>query len=201
MQPGPSALDPILRDLPLAIETPRLLLRPPRTGDGAVLFEALVESLPDLRRFLASLPWVAAEQTLASAETFCRNAEANFLSRKDLPFLVFDKGSGHLLASVGLHRTVWQTPKTEIGYWCRSSACGQGFVTEAVAALVDYAFCHLQAVRIEIVTDEENTASRRVAERAGFTLEAVLRHERRAPDGSLRNTCLYARLPSARSVD
>jgi len=36
-----------------------------------------------------------------------------------------------------------------------------------------------------------------VAERCGFELEGVLRHERRAPDGSLRNTCIYARLAAA----
>ena len=82
-------LDPILLNLPSSIETPRLTLRPPRTGDGPALHQALSESLPELRRFLASLPWVAAEQTLESAEMFCRNGEANFVSRKDLPFLVF----------------------------------------------------------------------------------------------------------------
>lgn len=187
-------LEPVLLDLPSSIETSRLLLRTPRSGDGPLLHEALVESLSELRRFLASLPWVAAEQTLESAETFCRNGEANFIARRDLPFLVFAKDSGTLVASAGLHRTVWQTPKTEVGYWCRTSASGNGYVTEAVQALAAYAFQHLDAVRVELVTDEENTASRRVAERAGFTLEGVLRNERRAPNGSLRNTCLYARL-------
>jgi len=190
-------LDPILLDLPASIETPRLVLRPPRRGDGPVLFEALVESLPKLREFLASLPWVAAEQTLDSAETFCRTAESNFLSRKDLPFLAFEKTTGGLVAQTGLHRTVWQTPKTEVGYWCRTKASGNGFVTEAVSALTDYAFRHVKAVRVELITDEENAASRRVAERAGFVLEGVLRCERRAPDSSLRNTCVYARIPNA----
>lgn len=99
-------LDPVLLDLPSLIETPRLMLRPPRSGDGPVLFEALAESLPELRRFLASLPWVASEQTIESSEVFCRNGEANFLTRKDLPFLAFEKSTGRLVASAGLHRTV-----------------------------------------------------------------------------------------------
>ena len=190
-------LDPILLNLPSCIETPRLTLRPPRTGDGPALHQALSESLPELRRFLASLPWVAAEQTLESAEMFCRNGEANFVSRKDLPFLVFEKRAGNLVASAGLHRTAWQTPKSEVGYWCRTSATGNGFVTEAVIALSEYAFQHIRAVRVELITDEENVASCRVAERAGFVLEGVLRNERRAPDASLRNTCVYARFPNA----
>ena len=190
-------LDPTLLNLPSSIGTPRLTLRPPRTGDGPALHQALSESLPELRRFLASLPWVAAEQTLESAEMFCRNGEANFVSRKDLPFLVFEKRAGNLVASAGLHRTAWQTPKSEVGYWCRTSATGNGFVTEAVIALSEYAFQHIRAVRVELITDEENVASCRVAERAGFVLEGVLRNERRAPDASLRNTCVYARFPNA----
>lgn len=190
-------LDPILLDLPSSIETSRLTLRPPRAGDGPVLHDALTESLAELRRFLASLPWVAAEQTLESAETFCRNGEANFIARRDLPFFVFEKRTGNFVASAGLHRTVWQTPRTEVGYWCRTKSSGQGFVTEAVRALTEYAFQHIKAVRVELITDEENAASRRVAERCGFVLEGILRNERRAPDATLRNTCVYARTPIA----
>jgi RimJ/RimL family protein N-acetyltransferase len=43
-------------------------------------------------------------------------------------------------------------------------------------------------------TDVANLASRRVAERCLFALVGILRQERRATDGSLRNTCVYARL-------
>jgi hypothetical protein len=154
--------DPVLIDLPTSIETERLLMRPPQAGDGAMLYAAITESLPELRRFLASLPWVAAEQSIESSEVYCRNAQANFLARKDLPFLM--------------------------------SRARNGFISEAVAALTTYAFANLRAVRVEIITDEENNASRRVAERCAFVLEGVLRNERRAPDGSLRNTCIYARL-------
>ena len=186
--------DPILIDLPTTIATERLLMRPPQAGDGEMLHAAIAESLPELRRFLASLPWVAGEQTVASAEAYCRSAQANFLARKDLPFLVLEKATGEIIGATGLHRTVWSTPKTEIGYWGRVSRARNGFIGEAVAALTDYAFASLRAVRVEIVTDEENDRSRRVAERCRFVLEGVLRNERRAPDGTLRNTCIYARV-------
>lgn len=186
--------NPILRDLPASIETARLLMRPPRSGDGAAVHEAIVESLPELRRFLASLPWVAEEQTRESAEVFCRNAESNFLARRDLPFLLLGRESGRLVGACGLHRTNWEVPKTEVGYWVRASESGKGYVTEAVNGLVAFALDAIGAERIEIITDAENLASRRVAERCGFTLEGILRRERRAPQGSLRDTCVYARL-------
>lgn len=186
--------EPVLIELPLPIETPRLVLRPPAAGDGSLLFEAITDSLPELRRFLGALPWLATEQSAQASEIYCRNAQANFIARRDLPFLMFDKASGQLVGACGLHRIEWSTPKAEVGYWVRSGCAGRGFIREAVQALTSYAFVHLQAVRVELVTDEHNLASRRVAERSGFTLEGTLRHGQRAPDGSLRNMCIYALL-------
>jgi RimJ/RimL family protein N-acetyltransferase len=152
------------------------------------------ESLPELRAFLASLPWVGGEQSVGNSESWCRDAAANFLLRKDLPFLVFDSATGEYVGSTGLHRMDWRVPRAEVGYWCRTSRHGQGIVTEAVGAICAYAFEHLKAQRLEIVTDEENAASRRVAERCGFELEGVMRHQRRDPRGDLRDMCIYARL-------
>jgi len=189
--------DPVLLELPSSVDTPRLLLRVPRAGDGARLHEAVRDSLPELRRFLASIPWVACEQTPEASETYCRNAAANFVARRDLPFLIFERTGGALVGATGLHRPDWNTPKIEIGYWVRTSHTGRGYIAEAVQALTRYAFEHLGAVRVELITDEANAASRRVAQRCGFTLEGVLHNERRAPDGSLRNTCIYARLDAA----
>ena len=197
MPDNASMIDPILIDLPASIHTERLLMRPPRAGDGPSLLPAVTESLPELRRFLASLPWVAAEQTVESSETYCRNAQANFVARKDLPFLLFEKSTGQLVGAAGLHRIVWSTPKAEVGYWGRTSRSRNGFISEAVSALTTYAFNYLRAVRVELITDEENTASRKLAERCQFKLEGILRNERRAPEGNLRNTCIYARLSPA----
>jgi len=117
------------------------------------------------------------------------SAEENAADQGDIA-----KATGKIVGATGLHRTVWTTPKTEIGYWARASSGRKGLITEAVMALTDYAVSHIGAVRVEIITDEENLPSRRVAERCQFTLEGILRNERRAPDGSLRNACIYARI-------
>lgn len=188
--------DPLLIDVPDRVETTRLILRRHRSMDGPVLHEALLESISELRKFLWFLPWVAEEQTPESAEIRCRKCEANFIARTDMPYLAFEKSAGRLVGSVGLHRPDWAVPKAEVGYWIRPSAAGNGYVTEGVQAIVDMAFNGLKARRVELVTDEQNAPSRRVAERCGFELEGVLRHVQLAPDGSLRNSCIYARLPA-----
>jgi hypothetical protein len=187
-------IDPLLLPLPNSVETERLLLRVPQVGDGPALHAAVCESLPELRQFLSALTWVANPSTPEAAEARCRSAAANFLLRTDLSFHLFEKATGEFVGGAGLLRTVWATPKTEVGYWLRSSCAGRGFAGEAVQALVDYAFTQMQAIRVELISDEANLASRRVAERCQFALEGVLRQERRATDGSLRNTCIYARL-------
>ena len=62
--------DPILVDLPSSVATNRLLLRPPQAGDGPLFFAAITESLPELRRFLASLPPAPVVNDLDAIERF-----------------------------------------------------------------------------------------------------------------------------------
>lgn len=83
----------------------------------------------------------------------------------------------------------------EIGYWCCLPHQGCGYVTEAVRALTRVGFEQMGANRIEIRCDPRNARSRHVAERAGYKLEAELRHEQVGPDGALRNTLIYALFP------
>jgi len=188
-------LDPLRFPVPESLETDRLLLRTFRTSDAPALHEALMESIEQLRQNLWFLNWVAEEQTLASAELRCRTAQANFLLRTDLPYLVFAKDSGRLVASAGLHRTDWKLPRTEVGYWVRSTEVGKGYASEAVMALTGWALDELGAKRVELVADETNLGSRAVAERCGFQLEGRLRNTLQSPDGRLRNSCVYARVP------
>lgn len=194
---APAVPDPLRFPVPEALETPRLLLRPFAVADAPQLHEALVESIAALREHLGHLPWVAEPPTLASAEARCRRALASFLLRTDLAYLAFDRRSGRLVASAGLHRTDWALPATEVGYWVRTSEVGQGYASEAVEALTRWALEGLGAVRVALVTDAGNAGSRAVAERCGFRLEGVLRHAARSPDGRLRDLCHYARFPEA----
>lgn len=183
--------------VPSQFETERLILRSFEVEDAVALHEALSESIDELRKHLWFLPWVSQQPTLASAEARCRTAKANFLIRADLPYLAFNKETGRLVGSVGLHRTNWTEPTTEVGYWLRSSEVGRGFASEGTRALVHWALEQLGAIRVELVTLEQNPGSRAVAERCGFTLEGVHRNVFRGPDGELRHRCVYAKLPTS----
>jgi RimJ/RimL family protein N-acetyltransferase len=195
-----AVLDPLLIDVPQRIETPRLILRCPRPGDGTALNEAECETLVDL---LPWMPWAQSARTPAESEIYCRRSSARFLLREDLPMLIFERVSGamgeegRLLGSTGLHRMDWQVRRFEVGYWRRAGAQGRGIVTEAVLALTQMAFDQLGAQRVEIRMDDANLASRRVAERCGFMFEGLLRRDSASPQGEVRDTRVYARLRAA----
>jgi RimJ/RimL family protein N-acetyltransferase len=87
-------------------------------------------------------------------------------------FAVTDAISGRVLGSIGL---TWQEPSvTEAGYWIRADARGLGLTTRALLLAARYAFAK-GAVRVQLRADPDNTASCRVAEKAGFTREGRLR--------------------------
>jgi RimJ/RimL family protein N-acetyltransferase len=176
--------------VPDQFETERLLIRMPQAGDGKVINDAIRESLDDLRPWM---PWARVVPSVAESETFAREAALRFRNREDLALHLFRKSDGLYLGGSGLHNIAWDVPRFEIGYWIRTSAVGQGYVTEAVNGIADMAFSKLDAVRLEIRCDARNQRSAAVALRAGFELEARLNNESRAPDGALRDTLIFAR--------
>ena len=187
--------DPLLIHVPERIVTARLIVRCPQPGDGAVLNTAVCDSLDALRPYV---PWAGTVPTLAESEAVCRKAQARFRLREDLMMLIFERvgtdAEGELLGSTGLHRMDWKARRFEIGYWRRTGREGRGIATEAVHTMARLAFDELRAQRVELRIDNLNRSSWRVAERCGFTLEGVMRCESLAPDGTLRDMRVYAKV-------
>lgn len=181
--------EPILLDVPEQIDTERLLIRPPRLGDGAAVNVAVRESFNELQPWM---PWAQEIPSVEQSEIFARESAARFARREDLPMLLFERSSGELLGASGLHRIDWSVPAFEVGYWCRTSRTGRGYISEAVRGICKMAFTSLSARRFEARMDDTNERSWRIAERLGFTLEGILRQDTRAPSGGLRDTRVYS---------
>lgn len=186
------AFNPVLLDLPDRIETERLLLRPLRPGDGAMIHASVLETLDDLRRFPASMQWAMHEHLAETTEEFARRGAANWIIRADFPMLATHRDGGEHVGNVGIHRFNWTTRVFEIGWWRRKRFQGQGLITEAARALTEFAFVQLGARRVWCLCDDENARSWRVAERLGFEHEGTLKSERCDPDGTRRTMRVYA---------
>ncbi len=187
--------NPIMLDVAEQLESERLQLRAIKPGDGAVHYPALVESLQDLKKHLWHLPWLIDEPSLPNSEKYCRNSYSNFVRRETLAYFIYTKSEQRLVGWVGLVRIDWDVPRFEVGYWCRSSAVGNGYIVEAVNALTDYALSKLSAKRVEIRVDDINIRSWKVAEAAGFKLEGILRNwERDGRNGALLDLRVYSKI-------
>ncbi len=105
------------------------------------------------------------------------------------------KGTNTIIGGSGLHRINWKVPKFEIGYWVRTSLARQGYITEAVAGITDFAFNTLGAKRVEIRCDALNGRSAAIPQRLGFIHEGTLRHEdRHHVNNELRDTMIFAKI-------
>ena len=111
------------------------------------------------------------------------DARAYLLQRHDTlhagtaaPFaIVSATDRDELLGSISLMRFSWQHARAEVGYWLAKDARGNGHVTRAVRLITEWGFRHLGLERIDLLAATGNPASQRVAERCGFTREALLR--------------------------
>jgi len=118
------------------------------------------------------------------------DARAYLLQRYDAilagttaPFAVVAAPDGDLLGSISLMRLDWRHRRGEVGYWLAVQARGRGHATRAVRLICRWGFSSLGLERIDLLAATGNGASQRVAERNGFTREAVLRSYMRGKDG------------------
>ena len=97
-------------------------------------------------------------------------------------------GSISLCRGGGMYR-----PRAELGYWLAEDYWGQGIMTEAVGQICREGFSRWDIQRIYAEPYARNAGSRRVLEKAGFTLEGILRRNVFIW-GEVCDSCIYALL-------
>src|SRR5438128_2167524 len=85
---------------------------------------------------------------------------------------------GEAIGSIGVHWLDVDQGIAEVGYWVRREARGRGVATRATVLVARWAISTCGMKRLQLRADERNAASQRVAERAGFRREGVLRSVR-----------------------
>ena len=99
------------------------------------------------------------------------------------PFAIVDAADrDRLLGSIALMNFNWGHRRGEVGYWLAREARGQGHASRAVRVICTWGFRTLLLERIGLSAAVENLASQGVAERAGFTREAIQRRYLRIKD-------------------
>ncbi len=139
----------------------------------------------ELVRFLPRFPDPYREQDARNWIASGRESDST------MDFLIIDAGDGTLLGAVGVR--LGETGS--IGYWIAAEARGRGIATQATRLLSRWALAEGGVQRLELTTDPDNVASQRVAEKAGFTREGVLRAHTTFPEGR-RDSVMFSLLPT-----
>jgi RimJ/RimL family protein N-acetyltransferase len=135
---------------------------------------------PEISRW-TRVPWPYGE---ADARAYLMQRYDTLHAGTSAPFAIVSAvDEGPVLGSISLMRLAWDQARGEVGYWLAREARGQGHATRAVRLSCRWGFEMLGLERIELLAATGNAASQRVAERAGFTREAVLRSYLRGRDG------------------
>ena len=183
-------MNPVSLKVPEQIVTRRLVIRVIDPADAPALAGMIRSSFQELKPWM---PWARKIPTLKETKQYCRMAATNFEKRQEFHLLITRRSDGELLGSTGLVRGDWSVPKFEVGYWLGTAHTGQGYVTEAVTALIRFARKQLKVRRLEIRTDARNQRSAEVAKRVGFELEGRFRRDARDNQNRLRDTLIFAR--------
>lgn len=163
-------------------------LRPWRDSDLWPLVAACQD--PEISRWTRVPP----NYTEADARRYLQQRYDMAFAGLAAAFAIVRAPDGELLGSISLMRIAWEDQRAEVGYWLALRARGEGHTTRAVRLICEWGFRTLALERITLLAATGNLASQRVAERAGFKYEALLRsymrHEHERQD--MRAYALFA---------
>ena len=182
----------LIRRRKVRLDTERLILRPPQHSDFR-LWTALRQNS---REFLT--PWEPTWSTDHLTRKAFTNrvywAQRSISGGTAVPLFMFRRADNDLLGAITLDN-IRRGPAQAgtLGYWIGASHARQGFMHEAIEAMVHHGFSVLDISRIEAACLPENRASRGVLERSGFKYEGVAQSYLQI-NGRWRNHVLYASL-------
>ena len=180
------------RNKKIRLETERLTLRPPAHAD----YRAWAALRQDSADFLKGWEpvWSPDHLTRKSFTNRVYWAQRSINNGNAVPLFLTRRQDGALLGAITLdniRRGPAQAGTT--GYWIGAPFARQGYMKEAIAAVVHHAFHTLDLSRIEAGCLPENTPSRRLLEQCGYKYEGVAQSYLQI-NGRWRNHVLYANL-------
>ncbi|MGL6216820.1 MAG: GNAT family N-acetyltransferase [Lacrimispora sphenoides] len=166
------------------IETDRLLIRTLEMKDKYEFFR--YRSMPEIYQYQSLRP-----KDISEIETFINeNISVYPDTRNTWLQLAVCLKDGQLIGDIGIHFTDDEY-QIEIGYTLSPEYQGNGYVLEAVKAVINYAFIKLKKHRITASVDPDNLKSAKLLEKIGFRKEAHFIKSFRMDD-QWYDDCVYA---------
>lgn len=172
------------------IKTERLILRPCTLEDSEALYEYMKN--PNVGPHAGWAPHKSLEETKEIVKSIFLNAKTFVIC------LPIGNEESKVIGIIGLENDIHRPDgnSREIGYSLAEEHWGNGYMTEAAKAVIEYGFNEMGLDQIAIGTSDENIRSQRVISKCGFVYEGTIRRSYKTYDGSLRNTRIYSILRS-----
>jgi RimJ/RimL family protein N-acetyltransferase len=169
------------------LETSRTRLRWISENDTDAFYA--IYSNPEVMRYWSTPPLPDRE----AARKLIREIHDHFQRRMILKWGIALRSNDRLIGSITLFNLSFPHRRAEIGYALAREYWGQGYMNEALMALLQYTFADLELHRIEADVDPRNTASIKTVERLGFKREGILR-ERWQVNGEIQDAFFFGLL-------
>jgi RimJ/RimL family protein N-acetyltransferase len=155
------------------LEDDVVTLRPWQIDDAPAIMAA-IDGDPAITEWLDLIPQ---PYGLGDARDFLALARRDWVDGTGATFAVLEAQADQLAGSVGARLLDPANAVAEVGYWTARDARSRGLATRALQLVAGWLF-DAGIERLQLQADVQNEASQRVAEKAGFTREGVLRSYR-----------------------
>ena len=160
----------ILADLP-TIETERLLLRKITLNDASDMFE--YASNPEVSEYTMWSTHVSIEDT----KYFLKSLTKMYKKRELVDWGIVHKAEKKFIGTCGFVEWSMTHSRAEIGYALSARYWSEGYMSEAVNAIIEFGFREMLLNRVMGRCEVHNIASARVMEKVGMQLEGILRQQ------------------------
>jgi len=178
-----------LFDIDTALVTQRTVTRRFREGDGEEFFKLAKANEERLHDFFPIM--LAANTSPDASEMYIRQKLAHWLLQKEFGFGIWHQADEKLIGYILLKTLDWSIPKAELTYFLDTVYLKKGLMTEAMQAVLPFAFQQLQLKKLFLYTAPDNSASRRLVSNLNFRPIGTLQHNYRRPDGITVDMVLY----------
>ena len=147
-----------------------LVLMIPEQSRAEELFELIDKNREYLRTWL---PWLDKNKYLQNTIDFIEFSEYQYSKNIAINLSVIYRD--RIVGMLSMHRIDWSNRLSSFGYWLAQDFQGRGLITKSCSTLLDYSFNGMGLNRVDIRCAPENSRSRAIPQRLGFSEEGVLR--------------------------
>jgi RimJ/RimL family protein N-acetyltransferase len=152
---------------PKTLKTERLRLRKAKLVDADAIFREYAQD-PEVTKYVS---WQA-HRSVDETRDYVRTCLLAWDTGRAFHWVIANRSNNQLMGMIIARVT---PEKWELGFVLARRCWGQGYMAEALRAIIDWALCQSDIYRVWAVCDVDNLASARVMEKVGMQREGILR--------------------------